>query len=72
MLGPGSLVSVCVDSYVYIESENEGVDRSEGSSGKYLGQIPKEPRQIIKVRFRIIPAISTFVEQLEQLRDSQF
>ena len=72
MLDPGLVVSVCVDSYVYIESENGGVDRVEGSSGKYLGQIPKNPRQIVKVRFRIIPAISTFVEQLEKLRDSQF
>ena len=49
----------------------KGKERGAGRDSKYLGQIPKKPRQVIKSGLRIIPTSSTFIKQFKQLRNSQ-
>ena len=53
------------------KKEREKEVRGVGRDSKYLGQVPKKPRQVIKARLRVVPPSSTFIEQFKQLRNSQ-
>ncbi len=61
MLDPTCLLA-CDVGYTGREKEKEKEKRGGGGGSKYLGQIPKKPRQIIESCLRIVPAFNTLVK----------